>query len=56
MVALLFTLACAQEAAPVEAHPFSLEDVNPTSGSYGERVAPADYAGQVSAWYFGHAT
>jgi hypothetical protein len=35
---------------------FSLEDVNSTSHSAGEMVSPLDYAGQTSAWYFGHAT
>ena len=35
---------------------FALEDVNPNSGTYGQQVSPRDYLGQVSAWYFGHAT
>lgn len=35
---------------------FSLVDVNPGSVSYEERVSPRDELGQVSAWYFGHAT
>ena len=35
---------------------FSLEDVNPTSPRFGQSVSPSDYLGQVSAWYFGHAT
>jgi hypothetical protein len=42
--------------AGVSASTFSLEDVNPTSPLYGQQVAPADFEGQVSAWYFGHAT
>jgi hypothetical protein len=35
---------------------FSLLDVNPNSSSYQSYVKPSDYFGQVSAWYFGHAT
>lgn len=35
---------------------FSLQDVNPTSGTYGEEVSPRDAKGMASAWYFGHAT
>ncbi len=35
---------------------FSLSDVNPTSESYNQSVSPYDFTGQVSGWYFGHAT
>ena len=35
---------------------FSLPDTNPTSETFGEMVSPRDYLGQVTAWYFGHAT
>jgi hypothetical protein len=35
---------------------FDLYDVNPSSSLYQTLVSPKDYAGQVSAWYFGHAT
>jgi hypothetical protein len=35
---------------------FMLTDVNPASSTYGQSVSPRDYQGQVSAWYFGHAT
>ncbi|MEZ4652480.1 MAG: hypothetical protein R3E12_02470 [Candidatus Eisenbacteria bacterium] len=35
---------------------FRAEDVNPTSGRFGEMVSPRDYLKSVSAWYFGHAT
>jgi hypothetical protein len=35
---------------------FSLPDVNPNSDTTGEMVSPRDYLGQVTAWYFGHAT
>ncbi len=33
---------------------WSLEDTNQSSTSYGELVAPSDFRGRVSAWYFGH--
>ena len=35
---------------------FSLRDVNVNSTRFDEMVSPRDYEGQVSAWYFGHAT
>jgi hypothetical protein len=35
---------------------FSLADVNASSSTYQSYVKPSDYFGQVSAWYFGHAT
>jgi hypothetical protein len=35
---------------------FSLVDVNPASPSAATEVAPSDSVGQVSVWYFGHAT
>jgi hypothetical protein len=35
---------------------FSLIDTNSTSATYGESVSPGDYSGQISGWYFGHAT
>ena len=35
---------------------FSVTDVNPNSVRYREAVSPRDYLGQISAWYFGHAT
>ena len=35
---------------------FTLLDVNPGSPRFGQAVSPRDYLGQVSAWYFGHAT
>ena len=35
---------------------FSLLDVNPTSSTAGTNVSPRDHLGEVSAWYFGHAT
>lgn len=35
---------------------FSLDDVNGTSATNGQAVNPRDYLGQVSAWYFAHAT
>jgi hypothetical protein len=35
---------------------FSLTDVNETSPTFGQNVSPSDYLGEVSAWYFGHAS
>jgi hypothetical protein len=35
---------------------FALSDLNPTSDTFSESVSPRDYMGQVSGWYFGHAT
>jgi hypothetical protein len=35
---------------------FSLLDVNPSSPTSGQPVAPRDYLKQVSGWYFGHST
>jgi hypothetical protein len=35
---------------------FSLLDTNPNSTTYNQNVSPRDYLGQISAWYFGHAT
>ena len=35
---------------------FSIEDVNPTSARFETVVSPRDLQGQISGWYFGHAT
>jgi hypothetical protein len=35
---------------------FGLIDVNPNSVTSGKTISPRDYTGQISAWYFGHAT
>jgi hypothetical protein len=35
---------------------FSLVDTNVNSPTYGQDVSPSDYLGEVSAWYFGHAS
>lgn len=35
---------------------FSLLDVNPNSPSLGDSISPRGSLGQISAWYFGHAT
>lgn len=34
----------------------ALLDVNPTSATFDQTRHPDDYPGQISAWYFGHAT
>lgn len=33
---------------------FSLEDSNTSSATYGQQVAPSDFRGMASVWYFGH--
>ena len=35
---------------------FTIEDVNPNSPTYGDTLSPREYLGQISCWYFGHAT
>ena len=35
---------------------FSLIDVNPNSTTRDQNISPRDFQGQISAWYFGHAT
>ena len=35
---------------------FSLEDLNPSSLTYGQPVSPRDVLTQVSGWYFTHST
>jgi len=35
---------------------WALEDVNASSATFGEVISPSDLRGQVSVWYFGHAT
>ncbi len=35
---------------------FSLDDVNPNSGTHQASVSPRQHLTRVSAWYFGHAT
>jgi hypothetical protein len=34
----------------------ALLDVNPHSDTFNRDILPEDYAGLVSAWYFGHST
>jgi hypothetical protein len=35
---------------------FHLMDVNPNSATFNREISPRNYMGQISAWYFGHAT
>jgi hypothetical protein len=35
---------------------FKIEDVNPNSVTHGDSISPREYLGQISCWYFGHAT
>jgi hypothetical protein len=51
--------AIIQEAAEGEGEQvvdFSLRDVNPNSATYSFNVSPRQFLGEMSAWYFGHAT
>jgi len=35
---------------------FSLADVNAASPTFSTNISPRSHLGEVSAWYFGHAT
>ncbi len=35
---------------------FDLVDDNPNSASFDQQVSPRQFAGSISAWYFGHVT
>ncbi|HCH62967.1 MAG TPA: hypothetical protein DFR83_09190 [Deltaproteobacteria bacterium] len=35
---------------------FSLDDLNPSSATYGQPVSPRDLLAQTSGWYFTHST
>lgn len=57
LVATLALAACAGAVGDPSVPPdFTLEDVNPNSATYEQQVGPADFEGEVSAWYFGWAT
>jgi len=58
---VLFLMACTpQQAGPENADngavEILLEDVNPTSATFGQTLGPGNQSHLVSAWYFGHAT
>ncbi len=59
---LLLPLACTtpyDDNGPLEGSvspEFALVDQNPNSATSGQTLAPSYFRGQVSAWYFGHAT
>jgi len=56
-LALLVLAACHPPAgAGAKVTEFALTDENPNSPRSGQAVAPHDYTGKVSAWYFGHST
>ena len=48
--------ACGSSALEGPVPSFALTDVNPASATFDTEVSPEDYAGSVSAWYFGHST
>jgi hypothetical protein len=61
VAALFLALGCGDD--PVKPPPqgnvmpdFSLQDVNPNSATTGQQISPRQFVGQISAWYFGHAT
>ena len=63
LLAALLLAGCSSDpaTAPLDSEPdpvpdFSLRDVNTTSPRFDEMVSPRDYEGEVSVWYFGHAT
>ena len=33
---------------------YSLEDINPTSDTYGQTISPAYFVNQITVHYFGH--
>ena len=57
----ILSMGCPSTDIPIEpsgdALPdFSLPDVNSNSTRFNQPISPRDYLGEVSAWYFGHAT
>jgi hypothetical protein len=44
------------EGPPPYLDVLAIVDVNPNSDTYNQKVIPLDYQGQLSGWYFGHAT
>jgi hypothetical protein len=56
MLYLTLAFACSEVKTNSKPPNFSLLDVNPNSESNQQMVSSDDYLGQVSAWYFGHAT
>lgn len=65
LAALFLAAGCSSDSDPTPPPPgpntdpapdFSLRNVNVNSTRFDEMVSPRDYVGQVSAWYFGHAT
>jgi len=59
-VMLVLVTACGDDESGVPlaglAPDFSLTDVNPNSPSSGQAASPRQHLGEISAWYFGHAT
>jgi hypothetical protein len=64
LAACVIALAsCSKDEKPTQPLPpdtqapnFALQDVNPNSATAGQDVSPRSQLGNVSAWYFGHAT
>ena len=59
LLCVLLSSACDGRRGNLRTAPmpdFSLQDVNPASVTFEERVSPREFEGLISAWYFGHAT
>lgn len=62
LAAFFLAAGCSSDSDPTPppqtdpAPDFSLRDVNTNSLRFDQMVSPRDYEGQVSAYYFGHAT
>lgn len=66
VAALVLDAGCGGGASSISPHvgmatgtaapAFALPDVNPASVRFATDVAPSQYVGSASAWYFGHAT
>jgi len=56
LFAVMLWVSCEDEIVEMEDLdfvPFLVEDLNPKSSTYGEKIGPPFYLGKVSAYYFG---
>lgn len=54
--ALTAEIALAEGEEATKVPDFLIKDVNPNSSTYNTQISPRHFEGQISAWYFGHAT